>query len=179
MQTNTIQIQKTQKWRYLDIIAAAAGSLFLALLSQVSIPLPGTPVPLTLQTLGVFLLGGFLGGRIAIVSILLYLLEGALGLPVFAGWKINPLWILSPNAGFLLSFIPAVMLIGKLGKGVLSLSLAQAVISIIGMLWLSFYVGSLKSAFFLGVLPFLVGAGIKIIAGTLILKSYHLIRRKP
>jgi len=178
MQTNTIQIQKTQKWRYLDAIAATAGSLFLVLLSQVSIPLPGTPVPLTLQTLGIFLLGGFLGSRLAIASILLYLLEGSLGLPIFAGWKANPLWLLGPNAGFLLSFIPAAMLIEKLGKGLLSLCLAQAAISIIGMFWLSFYVGSLKTAFFLGVMPFLAGAGIKIIAGTLILKSYQLIRRK-
>jgi biotin transport system substrate-specific component len=176
MQTNTVQIQKINKWRYFEIIAAAAGSLFLALLSQLSIPLPGTPVPLTLQTLGIFLIGGTLGSRMATVSVILYLLEGTLGLPVFAGWKSNPLWLWSPNAGFLLAFIPAVLLIGKLGRSLLSLSLAQIVISLIGMLWLSFHVGSLKAAFFLGVTPFLLGACIKVLAGSLMLKGYHMIK---
>lgn len=180
MQITTIQTQKKQKWQYIDVVFGVVGSIFLALLSQVAIPLPGTPVPLTLQTLGVFLLGGLLRGRIAILSILLYLLEGTLGLPVFAGWKANPLWIMGPNAGFILSFLPAVLLIGKLmPRTLFALILAQVCISLIGMCWLGAFVGSMQKAFLLGVMPFFLGMGIKIIAGTLMLKSYHLIRRKP
>ena len=179
MQTTTIQEQKNQKWQYIDVVFGVVGSIFLALLSQVAIPLPGTPVPLTLQTLGVFLLGGFLRGRIATLSILLYLLEGTLGLPVFAGWKANPLWIMGPNAGFILSFLPAALLIGRLlPRTLFALILAQVCISLLGLCWLGLFVGSLQKAFLLGVMPFFLGMGIKIIAATLILKGYHLIRRK-
>src|SRR4051812_45046818 len=86
---------------------ALAGSCFLALLSQVAIPLPFTPIPVTLQTLGVFLLGGILGGRRAVYSVVGYLVQGCCGLPVFAGGVSNPLWISSLQAGFLVAFIGA------------------------------------------------------------------------
>ncbi len=153
-----------------EVGIALAGGCCLALLSQVAIPLPFTPIPVTLQTLGVFLLGGILGGRRAAYSVLGYLVQGCCGLPVFAGGVSNPLWIGSLQAGFLLSFVGAAYLIGKMCERryhlVLALTTGQLVIFGIGASWMACYVGWEK-AFFLGVVPFLTGAVLKIIAGAI------------
>lgn len=169
----------------LEVLIVLLGSLFLALFSQLSIPLAFTPVPLTLQTLGVFILAGTLGSKRATYSVLAYLAQSCCGLPVLAGGLANPLWFLDLKAGFLVSFIAAAFLIGKMIEKrphsnllylALSLVVGQLVISFIGMIWLSFYVGLYK-AFMFGVVPFLSGAGLKIIAGALILKGYAMCRK--
>lgn len=168
-----------------EVLIAMMGAAFLSLLSQAAIPLPFTPIPLTLQTLAVFLLGGTLGSSRAVYSILIYLAQGCCGLPVFAGGAVQPLWFLGPQAGFLWSFIPAAYLIGALIEKrprppllylFFSLLAGQSVISIIGMLWLALYVG-LSKAFLFGVLPFLSAAAIKIGAGSLTLKGLSLCKR--
>lgn len=162
-----------------EVLISIAGSCFLILLSQIAIPLPFTPIPLTLQTLGVFLLAGMLGGNRAVYSISVYLVQGSLGLPVFAGGVVQPFWFLGPKAGFLVSFLPAAYFIGTLLQRrtspsilytVMALAAGQCMISIIGMLWLSIYVG-LTKAFLFGVLPFLSGAVIKIASGALTLQG--------
>jgi biotin transport system substrate-specific component len=162
------------------VIVVFFGSCFLAILSQLAIPLPFTPVPLTLQTLGVFLLGGVLGSRLATYSVLAYLAQGSCGLPVFAGGLAGPLWLFDAKAGFLISFIIAAFLIGKMIEKrpsanllyiLFSLFLGQLMISATGMAWLSFYVG-LHQAFLFGVLPFLSGAAVKITSAALILKGH-------
>jgi biotin transport system substrate-specific component len=167
-----------------EILISVLGAALLTLLSQVSLPLPFTPIPLTLQTLAVFLLGGLLGRRLAAYSVLAYLMEGSLCLPVFAGGAVQPLWFLGPKAGFLLSFLPAAYLIGAVVENrpslslfsiMLSMAAGQCVISGIGMLWLSFYVG-LPQAFWLGVFPFLSGAAIKIGIASLSIRGFHLCR---
>ena len=113
------------------------------------------------------------------LSVLLYLLEGTIGLPVFAGGLAKPLWFNASTAGFLFSFLFTVPLIGKLLKDKLnkswlyiftSLVIAQVIMFLFGMGWLSLSEG-LKRAFILGVAPFLVGAIVKIIVSTLILKG--------
>ena len=71
---------------------ALLGSIFLALMSQVC-PLPFTPIPFTLQTLALFLLSGILGSAHALRSVICYLVQGTVGLPVFAGGLANPLWV--------------------------------------------------------------------------------------
>ncbi len=170
----------------LECTIALLGSIFLAILSQLSIPLPLTPIPLTLQTLGVFLLGGMLGSRRAAYSVIGYLAQGCIGLPVFAGGLANPLWMLDSKAGFLLSFIGAAFLIGKMLEArttpsflytLGALALGQLAIFTIGMGWLSLYVG-LPKAFLFGVLPFLSGAALKITAAALCLKGYALCRNR-
>jgi biotin transport system substrate-specific component len=94
-------VNRQFKQRFLeDLLIAGVGSCFLALMSQVAFPIVGTPVPVTLQTLAVFLLGGILGSRRAAYSVIGYLIQGSLGLPVFAGGVSNPLWILSPREDF-------------------------------------------------------------------------------
>jgi biotin transport system substrate-specific component len=162
-----------------DFSIAFAGSILLAFLSQYSITLPFTPVPISLQTIGVFLLGGLLGPVRGFLSVLLYLIEGTIGLPVFAGGLAKPLWFSASTAGFLFSFLFTVPLIGKMLENklnknwlyiFLSLTFAQVVMFIFGMGWLSLSLG-LKRAFTLGVAPFLVGAIVKIAVSTLILRG--------
>jgi len=182
MAQNDVLVNRQFKQRFLvDLLIAGVGSCFLALMSQVAFPIVGTPVPVTLQTLAVFLLGGILGSRRAAYSVIGYLIQGALGLPVFAGGVSNPLWILSPQGGFLLSFVGAGFVIGKLIERMPrahilsiagSLAVGQLVIFGLGMIGLSFYVGVSK-AFLLGVVPFLSGAALKIIIGSLALRFYR------
>jgi len=87
-------------------------TLLFALLSQIRIPLPFTPVPLTLQTLGVLFTGYYLGPRFGLLSVLLYLFLGALGLPFFSGSKGGLLVLSGSTGGYLLGFLSAVYLVG-------------------------------------------------------------------
>ncbi|MBS3904011.1 MAG: biotin transporter BioY [Simkania sp.] len=168
----------------LELLIAMAGGCFLAIASQLAIPLPFTPVPLTLQTLAIFVLGGILGSRRSMYSVFAYLVQCCCGLPVLAGGGVNPFWIVDPKAGFLISFIVAAFLIGKMTEKrahisvfylLMTLLVGQITISSMGMIWLAVYVGWAK-AFFFGVVPFLSGAVIKIIAGAFILKGYQMCR---
>ncbi len=182
MSQNDVLAVSRPKSRFLiELLIASAGSCFLAIMSQFSIPLIVTPVPLTLQTLAVFILGGVLGGRRAAYSVIAYLLQGCFFLPVFAGGVVNPLWIMGPQAGFLISFVVAAFVIGKMSEkrpgahilyyvGVLVVG--QLVIFGLGMAWLSFYVGVSK-AFMFGVVPFLSGAALKILVGSLAIRYYR------
>src|SRR5579859_3836115 len=98
-----------------------AGTVLMTLCAQVSFPLPFTPVPLSLQTLGVLLIGALYGPRLGFLTLLAYLLEGLAGLPVFAlghsAWSAStaslPV-ILGPTAGYLLACPFAAALVGAL-----------------------------------------------------------------
>lgn len=186
-QTQTLLVRPRIAQFVVEFMIALVGSAFLALLSQLAIPLPFTPIPLTLQTLGVFLLGGSLGKRRATYTVFAYLVQACIGLPVLAGAISNPLWFLAPKAGFLLSFVVAAFIIGYMTerqpKGsllslLLTLFTGQVVISLLGMLWLALYIG-LSKAFLFGVVPFLSGALIKIIAAALCLKGISVLRNRP
>ena len=164
-----------------ELLIACVGSCFLAVMSQIAIPLVVTPIPITLQTFAVFLLGGILGSRRAVYSVLAYLIQGCLFLPVFAGGVINPLWISGPQSGFLLSFVLGAYIIGKMIEKnpkssivtiLLVLIVGQLVIFTIGMGWLSWYIG-LEKAFFCGVVPFLPGAALKIMAASVVIRGYR------
>ncbi len=175
----TILVKRERPQFLIEIGIAFAGSCFLAFLSQVAIPC-FTPIPITLQTFAVFLLGGILGGRRAACSVLAYLVQGCCGMPVFAGGLSNPLWMTGLQAGFLLSFIPAAFLIGKMVERkaqagffylLATLAIGQLVIFGIGVPWLAVFVGWKKAVMF-GIVPFLMGAALKIIAGAIGLRSY-------
>lgn len=97
--------------RALALLLAAA---FVALLAQVALPLPFTPVPVTLQTLGVLLVGAALGRRLGAEALVLYLAAGAAGLPVFAGGGAGMAWLAGPTGGYLLGFVAAAWLAGAL-----------------------------------------------------------------
>src|SRR6056297_2834620 len=80
-----------------------AGSVVIALAAQVAIPF--WPVPMTLQTLAVLLVGFAMGSRLGAASVLAYLAEGAMGLPVFSNGGAGILYMMGPTAGFLLGFV--------------------------------------------------------------------------
>ena len=159
------QIAQPSFLKISKIVYALAGSLFLALTAQLSIPLPFTPVPITGQSLGVVLLGLTLPRQVAIGAVLAYLLEGSIGLPFFAGGAFGLARVLGPTGGFLLSFLPAVWVTGFLRDRKVSVFLnallSHAVIFAIGCTWLSFYVGGAKAALAAGFLPFIPGTLIK------------------
>lgn len=90
----------------LNVLMVVAGSLFVAGLAQIRIPLPFTPVPITGQTLGVFLVGATMGSSRAALSLGLYLLEGSLGLPFFCRWSQRLASCVWPNWWIPLGFYP-------------------------------------------------------------------------
>src|SRR3712207_6388627 len=100
---------QTQRLLYAGLLALI-GSGVIALSAQVSVPF--YPVPMTLQTLAVLGIGAGFGARLGAAAVLLYLAEGALGLPVFALGKAGPAVLIGPTGGFLLGFVLAAALIG-------------------------------------------------------------------
>jgi biotin transport system substrate-specific component len=179
-QVLSLKKDKTQVKAFLIGCALTLGaSLFLALASRLALPLPGTFVPQTMQTLAVFLIGTLLGKRVAISSIVAYLFEGTCGMPVFAYGASNPLWFLDPKAGFLFGFLLAAYVIGllldlfprkSLFAIVLALCVGQLIIWASGVIVLSFFIGP-KAALLTGVFPFIFGAIYKILAAALLARG--------
>lgn len=150
----------------------------LAVLSWVSLPLPFTPVPLTLQTLGVLLAGALLGPRYGVLATGIYLLLGFVGVPVFHGGTGGPGILFGPTGGFLWGFLPAAFVVGWFARGVgqggrgsaglsracdsfklvSGLALGSAVIYLVGLPWLSAVTGlGLWETLVAGLLPYLPG----------------------
>jgi len=137
-----------------------------AVCSQISLPLPFSPVPLTLQTLAVMLTALLLGGNYGTLAIAVYVLAGAIGLPVFAQGLSGLGVVAGPTGGFLIAFIPAVAVIGfskgKLVQGkrwlsyVIACLLGLLIIYIFGVLRLAAVTGmSFSAAIIAGALPYL------------------------
>jgi biotin transport system substrate-specific component len=158
-------------WVY-NMVLALLGSWFVALLAQISIPLaPFSPVPITGQTLGVLLVGSLLGSRTGTLALLLYLAQGAFGLPFFADGASGVEVLYGTTAGYLVGFVIAAAVTGWLAERgwdkrvdmtVASMVLGTLIIYVFGVLWLAQFVGGLGQAFVLGVAPFIPGAVIKI-----------------
>jgi biotin transport system substrate-specific component len=146
---------------------ALAGSLLLAISAKVEVPF--YPVPLTLQTLVVLVIGAALGARLAAASVALYLIEGLAGLPVFAGAVAGPLYMAGPTGGYLVGFLAAAALIGFAAdrkwdrtwiRLLVSLSIGHAVVFVFGFAWLAHLIGAEK-AFAAGVAPFALATVVK------------------
>jgi biotin transport system substrate-specific component len=147
-------------------------SLLTAILAQIRIPLPYTPVPLTGQTFGALLAGVALGSRRALSSQLLYLLAGVAGLPVFAGGAYSFGHLSGPTGGYLMGLPLAAGVLGwwverggargslRLGAG---LVLSNLLILAAGTIWLQFALRlPYREAWALGFYPFLLGDILKI-----------------
>jgi len=161
-----------------DLSLILAGSLLVALFAQIEIPLPFSPVPITGQTFAVLLVGAALGSRRAAAALLTYLVEGALGLPFFAGGAGGLRVLSGPTAGYLVGFVLAAYLVGLLAEhglerdlrtSLLPFLLGTVIIYACGVAWLALFLGSLTKAITLGVLPFLIGDACKMIAAALVL----------
>lgn len=151
------------------------GSTFIALCAHLFVPLPWTPVPMTMQPFAVLLVGLLLGPALGATAVALYLLEGVTGLPVLVP-GFGGLLPLGPSAGYLLSYPVVAALVGFLFArrsgffGALAACLAgEAVILAGGASWLSVFThGSAHSVFALAVAPFLAGDAVKIILASAI-----------
>jgi len=157
---------KSRAWTAFQILV---GGLFLAACAQVRIPL--YPVPLTLQTLGVFILATMQGGKKASYSVLFYLALVTLGLPVLAGGVSNSMWFVLPSAGYLFAFPIAAFVIGKMVYAkqkpsslwvLASILVGQVIIYTLGVGFLMRFL-SFKQSLMAGVVPFLLLAGVKLL----------------
>jgi len=163
----------------------------LVLCSKLAVPLPWTPVPLTLQSFGVLLIAIIFGARASALAALLYLVEGAGGLPVFQPFgAVAAARLFGPTAGYLLAFPLAAFVAGRLlqilsahaakvqagAPGWFSILAAllpgEAIILFCGWAWLTTLVGG-TSAAKLGVLPFLAGDLCKLAAAATIARALH------
>lgn len=162
-----------------DIALIVTGSLFVALLAQVSIPLPFTPVPITGQTFAVLLVGAALGSRRGAASLALYTVEGVAGLPVFAGGVSGLARLLGPTGGYLLGFIAAAYVVGLLAErgldrnwrtSLIPFTLGTLVIYLFGVTWLAAFIGFDK-ALVGGLYPFIIGDLIKLVLAAIALPS--------
>jgi biotin transport system substrate-specific component len=162
-----------------DVLLVVGASLITAAAARIALPLPWSPVPLTGQTFAVLLTGAALGARRAALAQSLYLIEGAMGLPVFAGGLGGPLLFAGPTGGFLLAFPLAAAVTGlcaehgwdrRFGTMLASMLLGSAVILVSGLAVLSHFVPAdrLLTA---GLLPFLPGDVIKAVAAALVLPA--------
>jgi len=158
-------------------------SLFAALTGVgglIAIPLPFTPVPITLQIFFTFLSGAILGKYLGALSQVIYILLGVVGLPVFAKGSSGIGAILGPSGGYLVGFIPASFLVGYILEKrdnpsiqLILLAMALGVLAIYspGVAWLMWVARiNLGKALILGVVPFLPGDTVKIVVAALVVK---------
>src|SRR6266568_7979274 len=152
--------------------AVVSGALIVAGAAQVSVPLPGTPVPMTLQPMAVLLVGGLLGARLGALSMILYLAMGAAGLPVFTPTVplLGVARLLGPTGGYLLAYPIAAYAVGAVvanGSGVWRVAcgvLAGLVlIHLGGLAQLAILTSNVSAAAQLGTWPFLLGDLLKLV----------------
>ena len=162
--------QQKQDALIFDIILIMSASVFIALFAQIAIRIPFSPVPITGQTFAIMLAGLVLGMKRGVLAVLAYLGEGISGLPVFANAGYGLVHIIGPTGGYLIGFIPAVLLTGyfaeqRSSKNILLITfvliIATAAIFFSGIMWLKHYVG-LNNVMQMGFYPFIPGAVIKI-----------------
>ncbi len=163
-----------------DLILILLGALFIAALAQVEIPLPFTPVPITGQTFGVLLVGAALGSKRGATSLASYLALGLFGLPFFAAGAHGLNILIGATGGYLIGFILAAYVIGFLAERGLERSVRTSIIPFLigtiiiytcGVAWLAVVLGSFSKAIMAGLLPFLIGDMIKLIAASLALPA--------
>jgi biotin transport system substrate-specific component len=178
--------------RMRNLTLAVCGSLFVALCAQVQVPM--WPVPMTMQTFAVMAVGMAFGARLGAATLALYLAEGAVGLPVFAGFAGGPGVLLGPTGGYIVGFVLAAGLIGWLAERGWDRKLWSAAVANLsgtvllylpGVLWLAYFywltstlsvaetgadtvAGAVLAT---GVTPFLLGAALKIALATAVVRA--------
>lgn len=159
-------------------------SILMALLAQITIPLP--IVPITGQTLGALLIGAALGSKKGSLAMLAYIAEGALGAPVFAGGLGGIAVLAGPRAGYLFGFVVAAFVAGLLAERGLDRNLLTAALAMlagevamyaVALPWLSFYVPG-DQVLSVGLIPFIPGDLVKlVIAAALLPTAWKLLGR--
>ena len=159
-----------------DAALIIAGSLLVALSAQIAV---GYPVPITAQTFAVLMIAALLGARRAAACMILYLAEGAVGLPVFAQAKAGPAAFAGPTGGYLVGFVLAAYVVGLLAERgwdrriattALAMIIGNLMIYALGLSWLVLLIG-LNRAMTTGLYPFIPGDLLKIALATALLPS--------
>ena len=170
--------QNTQTQIIKSLLIILLGSIILAISAKIKIPF--YPVPMTMQTFVVLLLGIVLGYKFALITVGLYLLEGIFGLPVFSNSPekgVGLVYFTGPTMGYLIGFLPACFLASfvKLDdnyfKIFIKLIFSVSTIYILGIIWLGSLIGWDKPILELGVMPFLLAEIFKIALLTILTKK--------
>jgi|TARA_B100001059_G_scaffold5258_1_gene4415 biotin transport system substrate-specific component len=165
----SLKFSKIIKYAFIALI----GSIALAISSKVKIPF--YPVPMTMQTLVVIMIGVAFGWKLGLATVSLYLFEGIIGLPVFSGTPekgVGLIYFTGPTMGYLIGFLVAVFFAGNfnynknLFTNFLKLTFAISFIYLLGMVWLGSLIGWDKPIFKLGAQPFLLAELFKILIAT-------------
>jgi len=168
--------------KYLFI--ALIGSIILAISSKIKIPF--YPVPMTMQTLVVLIIGIGFGWKLGIATIALYLFEGIIGLPVFSGTPekgIGLIYFTGPTMGYLIGFLITAYIAGKFiydnnfVKNFFKLLFATSFIYILGMAWLGSLIGWDKPIFLLGAQPFLLAELFKVLIATFAINQIKKVKK--
>ena len=170
-------------------VLVVSGVLGLAALAQIAIPVPGSPVPVTGQTLGVLILGTAYGSTLGFTTFALYILAGIAGAPVFADGGQGLDRIVGATGGYLIGMLVATFVLGQLARFRLDQKFLTALPSMLigtittfsfGLIWLHQYTGQTWSwTFEKGLTPFIVGEVLKIaIAGTSLPAIWRVVNRK-
>ncbi len=148
--------------------AVLLGTLFLALSSYIEVPM--VPVPITMQTFAVALVGALYGWRLGGITIMAWLVQGAIGMPVLAGGAAGAHHFVGPTAGYLFAFPVAGMAMGWLAErgwnghrpflAFVGMLISNGLCLVLGAAWLAVLIG-IEPAVMAGVVPFLVGAVLK------------------
>jgi biotin transport system substrate-specific component len=170
-----------------NTLLALAGTAIIAVSAKIQVPF--WPVPMTMQTLAIVVIAMAFGAKLGFATLALYLLEGAIGLPVFAGTPekgIGLPYMLGPTGGYLIGFVAAAWLAGWLAekgwdrtflKATAVNFVATAVVFVFGLAWLVPMYGFSKSVA-VGVTPFLLSSAFKIVlGGALLPAAWSLVRR--
>lgn len=171
-----------------NAVAIAGGVGFLAILAQIALPIPGSPVPVTGQTLGVLLIGASYGSRLGATTFLIYMLVGFAGAPVFADGASGLARLTGPTGGYLMGMLVATYLVGalagrrwdqRLRTALPAMLLGNVVIFTFGMFWLHEYTNKSWSwTVSAGFTPFIIGEILKIaIAGTSLPLVWRLVQK--
>ncbi len=168
-----------------DVIVVVGSAAFVGLAAQISIPLPGTPVPVTGQTFAVLLAAAAIGPARGVLSMLLYLVAGVVGVPWFAGHAHG---VAMASFGYIVGFVLAAAVVGALAKRgadrtpvrtAATMLLGTALIYTVGVPWLALHLDvGLAKALSLGVRPFLGGDLLKVaLAAGLLPAAWAAVRR--
>ena len=161
-------------------VSAALFAALTAVFAQLAIPI--NPVPITLGTLAVLLAGGFLGKKYGALSMLLYVLLGVLGIPVFSMMRSGFAALVGPSGGFIIGFIFMALIMGitaelfgeHYGKLCIGGIIGTAACYLLGIIWFVILTGKgIQSALAVCVIPFLPGDAAKILIASFLIKKYR------
>lgn len=162
----TLSIQRENTFAR-DAILVVLSGLLITLMGQFSIPLPFTPIPISFRFQTILLLSVLLGSKRAVLAVSVFLVQGAMGLPVFAGNASGLLALLGPKGGYIIGFLIAAFVVGliseKTKKAIPALAVGTLIVYTLGALHLSTFIG-LEQAILLGVVPFILGDLLKTVA---------------